>query len=148
MHLISCWAMTQTLVSLALKLLCLFQHCTGLPWWFSNKESTRNAGDSGYLGLIPGLGRSPGEESGNPLQYSCLENPMDGRAWWSKGSQSHTRLSDFTFTFRARKSVPRVFYCLGRQRTESNTDSENRICCLHIEHRNHGDKSLPFQHCT
>jgi len=37
-----------------------------------------NAGD---LGSIPGLGRSPGERNGNPLQYSCLENPMEGRAW-------------------------------------------------------------------
>ena len=42
------------------------------------KSSACNAGD---LGLIPGLGRSPGEGSGNPLQYSCLENPMDGGAW-------------------------------------------------------------------
>ena len=35
------------------------------------------------LGLIPGSGRSPGEGNGNPLQYSCLENPMDGGAWWA-----------------------------------------------------------------
>ena len=34
-------------------------------------------------GSIPGLGRSPGEGNGNPLQYSCLENPMEGRAWWA-----------------------------------------------------------------
>ena len=39
-----------------------------------SEESTCNVGD---LGLIPGLGRSPGEENGNPLQYSCLENSMD-----------------------------------------------------------------------
>ena len=42
------------------------------------KESTSNSGD---LGLIPGLGRSPGEGNGNSLQYSCLENPMDRGAW-------------------------------------------------------------------
>ena len=42
------------------------------------KESACNAED---LGLIPGSGRSPGEGNGNPLQYSCLENPMDGEAW-------------------------------------------------------------------
>ena len=42
------------------------------------KESACNAGD---LGSIPGLGRSPGEGNGNPPQYSCLENPMDGGAW-------------------------------------------------------------------
>ena len=41
------------------------------------KASANNAGDPGS---IPGLGRSPGEENGNPLQYSCLENPMDGGA--------------------------------------------------------------------
>ena len=41
-------------------------------------ESACNAGD---LSLIPGLEKSPGEENGNPLQYSCLENPMDGEVW-------------------------------------------------------------------
>ena len=44
----------------------------------AGKESVCNAGD---LGLIPGLGRSPGEENGNPRQYSCLENPMDRETW-------------------------------------------------------------------
>ena len=43
------------------------------------KESACNAGD---LGLILGLGRSPGEGNDHPLQYSCLENPMDRGAWW------------------------------------------------------------------
>ena len=42
------------------------------------KASAYNAGDPGS---IPGSGRSPGEGNGNPLKYSCLENPMDGRAW-------------------------------------------------------------------
>jgi len=55
------------------------------PKWSSlggldGKVSACNAGD---LGLIPGLGRSPGEGNGNPLQYSCLENSMDGGAWWA-----------------------------------------------------------------
>ena len=45
------------------------------------KVSACNAGD---LGSIPGSGRSPGEGNGNPFQYSCLENPMDGEAWWAK----------------------------------------------------------------
>ena len=61
--------------------------------------SACNAGD---LGLIPGSGRSPGEGNGNPLQYSCLENPMDKGAWWATVhgvAKSWTRLSDFTFTF-------------------------------------------------
>ena len=39
--------------------------------------------DAADTGLIPGSGRSPGEGYGNPLQYSCLENPMDGGAWWA-----------------------------------------------------------------
>ena len=50
----------------------------GLPWWLSGKESACSAGDAG---LIPGLGRSPGEGNGNPVQYSYLENPMHRGAW-------------------------------------------------------------------
>ena len=60
------------------------------------KASAYNAGDPGS---IPGLGRSPGEGNGNPLQYSCLENPMDGGAWWATVQgivKSRTQLSDFT----------------------------------------------------
>ena len=50
----------------------------GFPHSSVGKESACNAGD---LGSIPGWGRSPGEGNGNPLQHSCLENPMDGGAW-------------------------------------------------------------------
>ena len=60
------------------------------------KASGYNAGD---LGSIPGSGRSLGEGNGNPLQYSCLEDPMDGGAWWAAVhgvAKSWTRLSDFT----------------------------------------------------
>ena len=53
---------------------------TSLVTQTSGKESACNAGD---LGLIPGLGRSPGEGNGNLLQYSCLENSMDRGAWWA-----------------------------------------------------------------
>ena len=45
------------------------------------KNPPTNSGDVGDLGAIPGTGRSPGEANGTPLQYSCLENPMDGGAW-------------------------------------------------------------------
>ena len=48
------------------------------PGGSDGKASVYNAGD---LGLIPGLGRSPEEGNGKPLQYSCLENPMDGGTW-------------------------------------------------------------------
>ena len=60
------------------------------------KASAYNVGD---LGSIPGLGRSAGEGNSNPLQYSCLENPMDGGAWQATVygvAKSRTRLSYFT----------------------------------------------------
>ena len=62
----------------------------------SSKEFACNAGD---VGLIPGLERSPGEENGNPLQDSCLEIPMERRAWWAVVhvvSKSPTQLSVWT----------------------------------------------------
>ena len=66
----------------------------GFPGGSDGKGSACNAGD---LGLILGLGRSPGGGNGNPLQCSCLENPLDRGAWWSMVhgvSQSRTGLSD------------------------------------------------------
>ena len=68
----------------------------GFPGGSEVKASACNAGDPGS---IPGSGRSPGEGNGNPLQYSYLENPMDGGAWWAtvhEAAKSQTRLSDFT----------------------------------------------------
>ena len=64
------------------------------------KNPPANAGDSG---LVPGFGRSPGEQNGNPLQYSCLGNPMDRGAWWATVhvvSKSQTRLVKNFFTER------------------------------------------------
>ena len=54
---------------------------SGLPWWLSGKESAYNAGGTGDMGLISGLGRFPGRGQDNPLHYSCLENPMDRGVW-------------------------------------------------------------------
>ena len=71
----------------------------GFPGGSEVKASARNVGD---LGLIPELGRCPGEDNGNPLQYSCLENPMDGGAWQAAVhgiAKSRTQLRDFTFTY-------------------------------------------------
>ena len=65
---------------------------SGLPQWLSGQEPACNAGD---LGLIPGSGISPGGGHGNPLQYSCMENPMDRGAWWATVhgvAKSQTRL--------------------------------------------------------
>ena len=53
------------------------------PVGSDGKESTCNAGDTGDVGSIPGLGRSPGRGNGNPLQYSCLENSKERGAWWA-----------------------------------------------------------------
>ena len=66
----------------------------GFPGSSDGNESACNAGDPGS---IPGSGRSPGEGYGNPLQYSCLVNPMDRGVWWAsvRGvTQSQTRLSN------------------------------------------------------
>ena len=68
----------------------------GFPGGSDGKASAYNAGDPGS---IPG--RSPGAGNSNPLQYSCLENPIDGGALWVTVhgvTKSRTRLSDFTFT--------------------------------------------------
>ena len=65
-----------------------------LPRWLSGKESACQSGD---MGLIPGMGRSPGEGSGNLLQYSCLENPVERGAWWAIAHEvieSWTQLSN------------------------------------------------------
>ena len=65
------------------------------------KNLLANAEDIRDWGSVSESGRSPGGGNGNPLQYSCLENPMDGGPWWAAVhgvAKSPTRLSDFTFT--------------------------------------------------
>ena len=64
---------------------------------FSNKESAFSAGDGGDLGSIPWWGRSPGEGNGNPLQYSCQENPMDRGAW---RATVHVNMAQQRFIFK------------------------------------------------
>ena len=69
----------------------------GLPRWLCGRESACNAGDTGARCSIPGLRSSPEIRSGNPLQYSCLENPMDRGAWWAivhGVTKSQTRMND------------------------------------------------------
>ena len=55
----------------------------GFPDGSAGKEPACSAGDTGDVGSIPGSGRFPGKGNGNPLQYSCLENPGDRGAWWA-----------------------------------------------------------------
>ena len=62
------------------------------------KNPTANAGDTGDMGSIPGSGRFPGKGNGSPLQYSCLENPMDREAWWANSPWGHKE-SDTTEWF-------------------------------------------------
>ena len=81
------------------------------PGGSDGKASACNVGDPG---LIPGLGRSPGEGNGNPLQYSFLENLMDGGARQAAVhgvTKSQTRLSNFTFTFFQFAAVNRSCCC-------------------------------------
>ena len=84
----------------------------GFPGGSDGKASACNVGDPGS---IPGSGRSPGEGNGNPLQYSCLENSMDGGAWWAtvhEVAKSQTRLSDFTHSTCLQRPVPHWVYYL------------------------------------
>ena len=74
----TCWWME---VRPATSIYCTHTASVGLPQWLRGKESTRNAGDTGNAGSIPGSGRSPRGGHDNPLQYSCQENPMDRGAW-------------------------------------------------------------------
>ena len=70
------------------------QTAVGFPGSSDGKEPACNVGDSGS---IPESGRSPGEGNGDQLQYSCLENPMDGETWWGTVhgvAKSRTQLSD------------------------------------------------------
>ena len=71
----------------------------GLPWWLRWLSICLQCRRPRF-NTIPGLGRPPGEGNGNPLQYSCLQNPMDGGAWEATihgVAKSRTQLSDFTF---------------------------------------------------
>ena len=88
----------------------------GLPDSSVGKESACSAGD---LGLIPGSGRSLGEGNGNPLQYSCLENPTDRGAWRATVhvfTKSWTQLSSPT-----RVREPFLFHCSQRHRSYPNS---------------------------
>ena len=80
----------------------------GFPAGSDGRASVCNGGDPG---LIPRSGRSPGEGNGNPLQYSCLENSMDGGAWWATGpwGPRESGLSDFTL--RGLRQIKENFLC-------------------------------------
>ena len=76
------------------------------------KNLPASVGDIRDMGSIPGLGRSPGGGHGNPLQYSCLENPMDRGAWWATVhgvAESWTQLKDLACRHMSSVSMSLVF---------------------------------------
>ena len=125
----SCCAIRGGMVGYESTTLTSYHDTYGLPWWLSGKESASKAWDPWDAGLIPGSGRSSGEENGNPLQYCCLENPMDRGSWqvtvyrvtksqtWWKRLSMHTcitRTPYFTARIMSKASVsPRSSYWLS-----------------------------------
>ena len=90
------------------------------------RESACNAGD---LGSIPGLGRSPGEGNGNPLQYSCLENPMDRGGWRAAVhgvAKSRTSLSTLVY-LSLRKPQPGWMADMNHRRMSINREGRSEV---------------------
>ena len=92
----------------------------GKPWCLSGKGSACRCTSARDMGSIPGLGRSSGEGNGNPLQYSCLGNPMDRGAWWATVhgvAKIWTQLSNKTTVSlsSSKKSGPLVDFSLDRR---------------------------------
>ena len=81
-----------------------------LPSGSVAKNLPANAGDAEDVSLIPGSGRSPGEGNGNPLKYSCLENPMDRGAWQATVQQGHKEPDTTDTTSLACTEVVMSFY--------------------------------------
>ena len=104
---------------------------TSFPGGSYGKESAWSAGDPG---LISGSGRSPGEGNGSPLQYSCLENPMDRRSWQAivhRVTKSQTWLSDFTKI--ANTCYYLCFVCLFVFDSESKVTQSCLILCEPVD---------------
>ena len=94
---ITIWVYWLILISIVFFDEASFGRISGFPGGAVVENPPANAGDTG---VIPGLGRSPGEGNGHPLQYFCLENPMDREVWWATVhgvSKSWTRLRTHSF---------------------------------------------------
>ena len=114
------------------------------PWWLNGKNSLANAKDGDS---IPGSERSPGEGNGNPLQYSCLENPMDRVAWWAT-VHVVTEL-ETTQQLGSSKGVQRAGLSSGGSREEFNFQTHpvvGRILVL-CSHRTEVSISLCLKFC-
>ena len=100
---VGCLLVPKTIQAPSHRFTSFFQWLSGECYWVSPvaqlvKNLPTSAGDARDVGSIPGSGRSPGEGNGNLLQYSCLENSVDGGAWWA--TVHGVTKSDFTFTFK------------------------------------------------
>ena len=94
------------------------------------KNPPANAGDVRDMGLIPGLRRSPGGGHGNPLQYSCLENPMDRGAWQvlaHRVAKSRTRLKRLSTHTQRNLYLVIIFYCQSPPRHPAPTPKPSRM---------------------
>ena len=108
---------------------------TSTDWGFPGgsvvKNPPANAGDAG---LIPGSGRSPGEGNGNPLQYSCLRNPMNRGAWWATihgVAKSQTGL----YQLNDNNKLPLTNYCVSRSQEEISQNSQTFPSRKHWNHQ-------------
>ena len=81
---------------------------TGLPWWLGDKESACSARDTGGKGLIPGSGRFPRGGHGNPLWYSCQENPKDRGVWQVTKSQTQLKWLSTALSAIGRGNEPNI----------------------------------------
>ena len=97
------WSTVRNVKNLETKLsICPVTHKLWILSSYRDSEVKASACNMGDLGSIPGSGRSPGEGNGNPLQYSCLENPMDKEAWWATVhgvAKSRTQLSEWSYWY-------------------------------------------------
>ena len=115
----------------------------GFPGGSDGKESACNSGD---LALIPGSGRSPGEENRYPLQYSCLENPMDRGAWQAaihSVKKSRTRLKGLSMHVQGgwRSSTQSA---KTRSGADGGSDHELLIANFRLKLKNVGETTKPF----
>ena len=105
----------------------------GFPGGSVEKNLPANAGDTGNVGLIPGLGRSPGGGNGNPLQYSCLEHSTDRRAWQAAVSpEGHKELDTTSQLSTHRIRHKEIFYSLFwyyKQKTVSSSWKKEKARC-------------------
>ena len=104
--------------------------CMGFPGGSDGKESTCNSGD---LGSIPGLGRSPGEGHSNSVQYFCLENPMDRGAWWATVQGLQRVRHNWSNLIHTHTVIYLTYYCKMRKWRKSIESYINWNCMYSLD---------------